>query len=408
MAHQDVSHAAPVDDLPLFARGSPPAQLPALLTFDLNARDAPFPTLSTVKAEADLLVATIEARQLPQRVINRAKDFCQPIRVLWQLWTPQRWEHTATTIRNMTSDLFSRRGVNEISDEFHALLNPSLNQHDGQEPAVRANLTGLESRHKISTQHTRRLIQLSSTAKEAFLQQMHYVEIWLPAEPLPSPDRILVNAELGGRYLQFLRHFHFAIVLSAPNEVDRRRQELQDSIPSTFFASLPLDLIYALEKQAARRRGHDEVPHPESIFRFAILDVYTLKLEAIIAIYQVDLSKRKKLETWRDDYFEHFAQRPTWSTAETPTDGRAPVWDLGAVQRYWERHHSIFRDDWQRLDDIRIKVIKEYCASRMLPAIDDVTIIRSHINELQPHLDLHTLSCISLRAARRYGTTQRT
>ncbi|EMS21515.1 uncharacterized protein RHTO_01575 [Rhodotorula toruloides NP11] len=364
----------PADDLPLFARGSPPAQLRTLLFLDSNA---PFPTMSSVTVDADLLVRAMEARYLPSRVINGAKDFCDPtIGAWWHRWMPQMWGYVHTTLRRLTSWVVSSRGVSEISQGFQAAL------------------TRLEVHYAFP--NPSRVNEVSAAAKDAFLQQLHYIEIWLPGEPLPSHDRLLVNAELGGRYLRLLSHFRAAVMLHLPHVVNQSMSELQTAIPFTFFASLPLDLIDSLVKQAARPRGPDEVPHPESVFRYAVLDVYDLRLESVIALYELDVTRREKLQKWRHEYLEHHAKRPTWSSAETPHDARMRSWHLSAVQSYWERHCGAFLEDWERLENVRIELIEGYCKTKMLPAIDSVP---------QHSSNLHSLSRISLRAARRYGTT---
>ncbi|GEM12484.1 hypothetical protein Rt10032_c21g6501 [Rhodotorula toruloides] len=111
MAHL-AAHPTPADDLPLFARGSPPAQLRTVPFLDSNA---PFPALSSVEVDADLLVRAMGAHCFLQWVIKRAEDFSQPIGTLWHRWAPQMWDFTNTTIRRLTSDVFSARGVMEIS-----------------------------------------------------------------------------------------------------------------------------------------------------------------------------------------------------------------------------------------------------------------------------------------------------
>ncbi|BGP26764.1 hypothetical protein JCM10295v2_005724 [Rhodotorula toruloides] len=297
MAHL-AAHPTPADDLPLFARGSPPAQLRTVPFLDSNA---PFPALSSVEVDADLLVRAMGAHCFLQWVIKRAEDFSQPIGTLWHRWAPQMWDFTNTTIRRLTSDVFSARGVMEISKGLGAAFLPVPNAHDGQEPAgFQDALTQLEGRYRHPSQLMCRLCRLSAAAaKDAFLQQMHYVETWLPGEPLVAP-----------------------VVL-----------------PSAC--------------------------HPRS----GVDDACT---------------SRKKLEAWRRKYLEHHAQQPTWSGAEMPHDARKRgTWPLGAVQSYWKRHGGAFLDDWKRLDDARVELVKEYCMTEMLPHIDSV-IMRSLLTPCHP------------------------
>ncbi|BGP34415.1 hypothetical protein JCM10296v2_006235 [Rhodotorula toruloides] len=242
-----------------------------------------------------------------------------------------------------------------------------------------------------------RLSLLSPVAKNAFIQQVNYVDIWLPGRPLPSLDRILVNAELGGRYLQLLRHFHNAVMHSAPNEIDRRREEFQESVPSSFFASLPLDLIDAIARETVRPRQTTELLHAESILRYAVLDVYSRRIGEIISLFAQDQTNRKDLKKWRDEYLEAFenAMRTSWIGVGPPQEHRSRVWSAGAAQQYWLRYKGVVQTDWARLDAEWVRLVTLFCDSKRLPGIEAV------------HSDVHSLSRISLRAARRYGTTQR-
>ncbi|BGO94267.1 hypothetical protein BJY59DRAFT_711636 [Rhodotorula toruloides] len=223
----------------------------------------------------------------------------------------------------------------------------------------------------------------------------------------PSLDRILVNAELGGRYLQLLRHFHTAVMPSAPNEIDRRRQEFQESVPFSFFASLPLDLIDAIARETVRPRQTTELLHAESILRYAVLDVYSRKIGEILSLFTQDQTKRKALQQWRDEYLEAFedAMRTSWIGVGPPQEHRSRVWSSGAVQQYWLRYKGVVQTDWARLDADWVRLVTLFCDSKRLPGIEAVLPIHSMIYTL--HSDVHSLSRISLRAARRYGTTQR-
>ncbi|BGP10446.1 hypothetical protein JCM10049v2_006334 [Rhodotorula toruloides] len=222
-----------------------------------------------------------------------------------------------------------------------------------------------------------RLNLLPATAKEAFVQQVHYIDTWLPDHPLPSPDRLLINADLGGRYLQLLRQFHTAVMHSAPNEVDHRMQEFQDSIPFTFFASLPLDLSGAVA---------EETLHAESILRYAVLVIYHSKLNSIISVFAPDPEKRKDLLKWRTEHLDEYktAMRTSWRDAEEPNEPFPRNWRTEAAQQYWSQYGGVILADWSRLQAVWTQLVESYSNTKRLPAIDAVQLIRSGI-EVKRH-----------------------
>ncbi|KAK4335947.1 Proteophosphoglycan 5 [Rhodotorula toruloides] len=397
MSHEGAAHL-PADDLPLFARGSPAVALQTQLF--LNSLE-PFPSHEAVARQLQLLQRTAAARVVSQQLNARLKAFVARVQSGWAYWTPAFWAHYHDVMRKVSTSLMSGKADGSILP----LLNDVPMRHpvnnDGLEATFNEAATKLSHRMNVDDEIRAhllgRLSLLSRVAKEAFIQQVNYVDIWSPGRPLPSSDRILVNAELGGRYLQLLRHFHTAVMHSAPNEIERRRQEFQDSIPFSFFASLPLDLIDAIARETVRPRRTTELLHAESILRYAVLDVYSSKLGEIISLFTQDQEKRKDLKEWRDEYLEAFekAMRTSWIGVGPPQEHRSRIWSAGAAQQYWLRYKGVVQTDWARLDAEWVRLVSLFCNSKRLPGIEAV------------HSDVHSLSRISLRAARRYGTTQR-
>lgn len=76
--------------------------------------------------------------------------------------------------------------------------------------------------------------------------------------PQRLPERVPINADLGGRYLELLLQFRSTLATSVPHQTQWRVLEFQQSLPFTFFATLPLDLINALVEQPARPRKDDQ------------------------------------------------------------------------------------------------------------------------------------------------------
>jgi hypothetical protein len=108
------------------------------------------------------------------------------------------------------------------------------------------------------------------------------------------------------------------------------------------------------------------------IFRLAVLDVYTLKLNAINALFHFDADKLQRLERWRRDYLNGHAQWSTWTPQEVPRKDEERNWTLGAVERFWKRYGGTFRVDWAWLDYERVQLIQNFCEYRIAPSIDNV------------------------------------
>jgi hypothetical protein len=174
--------------------------------------------------------------------------------------------------------------------------------------------------------------------------------------------------------------------------------ELEASLPFTLFASLPLDLVNAVTEQTGRRRGDERLVrtasshivfsegarrgtliilplsqlHAESIFRFAVLDVYYLKLNSIVALFSLDKIRHDKLTSWSENYLDHHAEKSTWFEDEMPRRDQERVWAPHAVQRYWHRYGDAICADWRQLDAVRVELLEKFCETRVLPPIDSV------------------------------------
>lgn len=114
--------------------------------------------------------------------------------------------------------------------------------------------------------------------------------------------------------------------------------------------------------------------HAESIFRYAILEVYRLKLGRIVSLFEKHTAKHNALTTWDGLYLKAFedGMRTSWSTAATPNVVPGRVWSEGEVRRYWSQYSGVFNADWTRLDAARVQLMHDFRESRALPDINSV------------------------------------
>ncbi|BGP02579.1 Proteophosphoglycan 5 [Rhodotorula toruloides] len=395
MAHQLEAHI-PAGDLPPFARGSPATDLKAILFLDSVS---PFPTCDEVESEFALVEGVAEARTVGPQLSQRIETVLPYVHEHWDGWTPWAWERYLGVLQKVTVDLMAGTSDRKIQKELDEapfwILEGRTEQESTQfSDALKAVLRRLPVADNVKDRLHHQLDALLPHAKDAFVQQVHYLNTWLPQHPLPSPDRLVVNADLGGKYLELLSHFRFALTIHVPHKTEHGMHELQESLPFSFFASLPLALIDAILRESARPRKPNALVHSESILRYAVLHVYSVKLDKIASLFEQDVDKHVGVTSWRAEYLEAFEEAMSKSWAQEHHSGS---WSPEAARQYWSRYVRVFEIDWKRLDREWVQLVKSFCDSRVLPEIEGV----------QQHLGMHSLSRISPRAARRYGTTQR-
>ncbi|BGP26778.1 hypothetical protein JCM10295v2_005738 [Rhodotorula toruloides] len=190
---------------------------------------------------------------------------------------------------------------------------------------------------------------LAVDAKEALFEQLKYLSESTHSQELPEPMSVLVHAEIGGKYLKLVRGVHSKMM-------------------------------------------HDDRPQG------------SCKTILLVRGLHIDSSKFEALASWAKTF------------RGTVNEGLPAAEEGGeSPQTYWQEVGDVVRADWAALKKAWEWVVEKFCELVHLPGDEQLLKLQSHPINSQHHLltshtnsheNMHSLSRISSRAAKRYGTTQ--
>ncbi|CDR45905.1 hypothetical protein NBRC10512_002716 [Rhodotorula toruloides] len=242
---------------------------------------------------------------------------------------------------------------------------------------------------------------LTEHAKEALFEQLKYLDESVPGHRLPPPMTVLAHAEIGGKYLELVHGVRNKIKSSERFREGALMRDFQQALPFTFFATLPLELMDALTREGTSARAGSYLRNATLLLREAIRSVYSRKTVLLVRLFHLDSSTFEAFTSWAKEFRESVGQR----LPQAEEGGKIPL-------VYWQEVGDVVRADWKALEKAWEWVVEQFCELGRLPGDEELLKLHSHLpgsqrRLLTSHADMHSLSRISLRAARWYGTSQR-
>ncbi|GEM12471.1 hypothetical protein Rt10032_c21g6488 [Rhodotorula toruloides] len=280
---------------------------------------------------------------------------------LGHVWIPSRLEEALDELRELVLLVLNSRGETDLGAERTKTHFDRI-------------LTEL-SAHGFGNNDLRVTVEpLAVDAKEALFEQLKYLSESTHSQELPEPMSVLVHAEIGGKYLKLVRGVHSKMMH------DDRPQGREGMSARAYLRKATL------------------------LLRTALLSVYSCKTILLVRGLHIDSSKFEALASWAKTF------------RGTVNEGLPAAEEGGeSPQTYWQEVGDVVRADWAALKKAWEWVVEKFCELVHLPGDEQLLKLQSHPINSQHHLltshtnsheNMHSLSRISSRAAKRYGTTQ--
>ncbi|GAA6054085.1 hypothetical protein NBRC10513_006112 [Rhodotorula toruloides] len=159
----------------------------------------------------------------------------------------------------------------------------------------------------------------------------------------------------------------------------------------------------AIVREGTSARARSYLRNATLLLRTAILSVYSRKTTLLVRLFHVEAHKFEAFSSWAKTFRESVGQ----GLPAAEEGGKTPL-------AYWQEVGDVVRADWKALEEAWEWVVEQFCELGRLPGDEELLKLHSRLPASQSrlltshaHADMHSLSRISLRAARRYGTSQR-
>ncbi|BGP34434.1 hypothetical protein JCM10296v2_006254 [Rhodotorula toruloides] len=202
---------------------------------------------------------------------------------------------------------------------------------------------------------------LTEDAKEALFEQLKYLDEAVPGHSLPPHLTILVHAEVGGKYLELVHGVRNKIKSSERYREGALMRDFQQTLPFTFFATLPLELMDALMKEGTSARAGSYLRNATFLLREAIRSVYSRKTVLLVRLFHLDSSTFEAFSSWAKTFRESVGQ----GLPAAEEGGKTPL-------AFWQEVEDVVKADWKALEKAWEWVVETFCQLGRLPGDEEL------------------------------------